>query len=303
MENTWYIIVNPTSGNNRSKAKWKNIIFHLNEQNITFNHIFTMHKDHEYELVFNALKLGFRKFISVGGDGTLHNIVNALMSQNIVELSNIKVAVIPTGTGNDWVKTYRIPKNIKQAVSIISNEKSIKQDIGKIEIFNTKKQIYFNNVAGLGFDGFVVKNVLKYKKYRSLAYLIATVHSFMSYHKSLLTINFDNKIIKSRTLLTLVGICSYSGGGMKLTKNANTTDGLFDISIAKQFNFVGVLLNILKFYNGKIVHHKEVETYKTDHINITTDTPNTFIQADGELIGEGGFEATIIPKAITFIIP
>ncbi len=303
MKNTWYIIVNPTSGNNRSIAKWKKIIFHLNAKNIDFNHIFTVHKDHEYELVLNALKLGFRKFISVGGDGTLHNIVNALMSQNIVELSDIKVGVIPTGTGNDWVKTYRIPKNIKHAVSIILNEKTIKQDIGKIEVLNTKKQVYFNNVAGLGFDGFVVKNVLKYKKYRSLAYLVATVHSFMRYRKSELTINFDDTVIKSETLLTLVGICSYSGGGMKLTKNANTTDGLFDISIAKKFNMIGVLTNIIKFYNGNIVHHKEVETYKTNHINITTNTPNTFIQADGELVGEGGFTATIIPKAITFIIP
>ena len=303
MKNTWYIIINPTSGNNAAKKKWKKIVVYLDFYNISYFATFSQYKDHEGELVYDAIQKGYRKFISVGGDGTLHHIVNGIMVQKLVEVAELKVAVIPIGTGNDWVKTYRIPKNIRNAVSIIAKENSIKQDIGHLQLLETTQSVYFNNVAGIGFDGFVVNNITKFKKYGVMAYLLGTITSFMDYKKTILTIKFNTHEISTQSLLTIVGICKYSGGGMQLTSNVNTRDGLFDISIAKDFKFLNMLLNIFKFFNGSIVKHKEVETYKTAQIQITAKDEKTFIQADGELIGRGGFQATIIPKAICFIIP
>ena len=303
MKNTWYIIINPTSGNNAAKKKWKKIVVYLDFYNISYFATFSQYKDHEGELVYDAIQKGYRKFISVGGDGTLHHIVNGIMVQKLVEVAELKVAVIPIGTGNDWVKTYRIPKNIRNAVSIITKENSIKQDIGHLQLLETTQSVYFNNVAGIGFDGFVVNNITKFKKYGVMAYLLGTITSFMHYKKTILTIKFNTHEISTQSLLTIVGICKYSGGGMQLTSNVNTRDGLFDISIAKDFKFLNMLLNIFKFFNGSIVKHKEVETYKTAQIQITAKDEKTFIQADGELIGRGGFQATIIPKAICFIIP
>jgi len=303
MKNTWYIIINPTSGNASAKKKWKKIVTYLDFYNISYFATFSQYKDHEGELVYDAIQKGYRKFISVGGDGTLHHIVNGIMVQKLVEVAELKVAVIPIGTGNDWVKTYRIPKNIRNAVSIIAKENSIKQDIGHLQLLETTQSVYFNNVAGIGFDGFVVNNITKFKKYGVMAYLLGTITSFMHYKKTILTIKFNTHEISTQSLLTIVGICKYSGGGMQLTSNVNTRDGLFDISIAKDFKFLNMLLNIFKFFNGSIVKHKEVETYKTAQIQITAKDEKTFIQADGELIGRGGFQATIIPKAICFIIP
>lgn len=303
MKNTWYIIINPTSGNAAAKKKWKQIVTYLDIYKISFFATFSQFKHHECELVNNAIQEGYRKFISVGGDGTLHQIINGIMAQKLVEVAELKVAVIPIGTGNDWVKTYRIPKNIKNAVSIIAKENSIKQDIGHLQLLETDQIVYFNNVAGIGFDGYVVNNISKFKKYGVMAYLVGTITSFMRYKKTILTIKFNNQEMSTQSLLTIVGICKFSGGGMQLTSNVNTRDGLFDISIAKDFNFLKMLLNVFKFFNGGIVNHKEVETYKTAEIQITAKDEKTFIQADGELIGRGGFYANIIPKAICFIIP
>ena len=303
MKNTWYIIINPTSGNAAANKKWNKIVAYLDFYKISYFASFSQYKHHESELVNDAIQKGYRKFISVGGDGTLHHIINGIMTQKLVEVAEIKVAVIPIGTGNDWVKTYRIPKNIKNAVSIIAKENSIKQDIGHLKLLETTQSIFFNNVAGIGFDGFVVNNISKFKKYGVMAYLLGTITSFMHYKKTILTIKFDNQEISTQSLLTIVGICKYSGGGMQLTNNVNTIDGLFDISIAKDFKFLNMLLNIFNFFSGNIVKHKEVETYKTAEIQITAKDEKTFIQADGELIGRGGFYANIIPKAICFIIP
>jgi len=303
MENMWYVIVNPTSGNGTPKKKWKRIISNLDAHHLLYKFTFSEYINHEKELIQKAIEQGYRKFICVGGDGTLHQVVNGVMTQNNVPFSEIKLAIIPMGTGNDWVKTYQIPKNISKAVAIIKGEKTIFQDIGCLDLLDETKRVYFNNLAGLGFDGFVIKNSLKYKKFGAFAYLLATLKTFLQYKKSVLTIDFNNKIIETKTLLTLVGICKYSGGGMQLTKDVHTTDGLFDISIAKNLNFFSIIKNILKFYNGSIVNHKEVETYKTDQIKIRTYNDSTYVEADGELIGTGGFKATIIPKAIQFIVP
>lgn len=303
MENTWYIIANPTSGNGSLKRKWKSIISNLDQKKINYEFIYSEYQFHEQELVQKAIKKGFRKFISIGGDGTLHHIVNGIMKQNLVDSSLLKVAVIPLGTGNDWVKTYKIPKNIKKSVAILKKEHTILQDIGKLKTFNTDKYYYFNNVAGIGFDAFVVKNIIKFKKFGALAYLLGSLTSFFQYKKSILKIEFNNKVICSKALLALVGICDFCGGGMKLTKKGNSTDGLFDISIAKNFNLFSILKNIHKFYNGKIIAHKEVETYTTSIIRITANDDSIYIQADGELIGTGGFEATMMSKAILFVIP
>lgn len=302
MKNTWYVIANPVSGNGAVKRKWNEIISILNTNKLPFKFSFTKYHLHELELVKNATENGFRKFISVGGDGTLHNIVNGIMSQKYNPL-DFKIAVIPLGTGNDWVKTYNISKSINKAIAIIKKENTIIQDIGYIELLNSEKGVYFNNLAGLGFDGFVVNNINKYKKLGAFSYLYATIISFFQYKKSVLTIEFNNEKLTTKSLLTLVGICQYSGGGMQLTKNINTNDGLFDISIAKNFSLIMMLLNIIKFYNGKIVNHKEIDNYKTSEINIISEDKNTFIQADGELIGKGAFKAKIIPKALHFIIP
>ena len=303
MKNTWYIIINPTSGNAAANKKWNKIVAYLDLYKISYFASFSQYKHHESKLVNDAIQKGYRKFISVGGDGTLHHIINGIMTQKLVEVAELKVAVIPIGTGNDWVKTYRIPKNIENAVSIIAKENSIKQDIGHLQLLETAQSVYFNNVAGIGFDGFVVNNISKFKKYGVMAYLLGTITSFMHYKKTILIIKFNNQEISTQSLLTIVGICKYSGGGMQLTSNVNTRDGLFDISIAKDFKFLNMLLNIFKFFNGNIVKHKEVETYKTAEIQITAKDEKTFIQADGELIGRGGFYANIIPKAICFIIP
>ena len=303
MLNSWYIIINPTSGNGAAVKKWDKIKIHLARLKIPFTHLFSSYSKHEEILVSEALKIGYRKIICVGGDGTLHHIINGIMTQNHVHISEIIVGVIPIGTGNDWVKTYKIPRNIKKAVSIILKGNSEIQDIGLLELSNTKKLVYFNNLAGLGFDGFVVKNVERFKKYGSLSYLLGSITGFLKYKRILLKIEFNKKIINTECLLTLIGICNYSGGGMRLTKNSNPKDGLFDISVAKKFTLFTILFNILKFYNGSIVKHKEVDTYKTSMIVIKTNDKNAFVQADGELLGQGGFKAKIIPQAIRFIVP
>lgn len=304
MNTKWFVTVNPTSGNGASKKKWPLIFNELKQQQFSFEFAITTHKFHAENLVQNAINKGFKKFICVGGDGTLHAIVNGILSSNTLNTSKIKIGIIPIGTGNDWVKTYNISKNYKEAIQIIKTENTVQQDIGKITLNPENKNIYFNNLAGIGFDGYVVNKVHKFKNLGSLAYLSGALVSLFSYKKPLLELTFNSTVIKSKTLLLFIGICKFCGGGMQLTKNPNTTDGLFDISFVKNITFFQIIANIPGIFNGKITDKKIVENYKTNQLKIKVlDNQETYIQADGELIGSGDFNVTLLPKALNFIVP
>ena len=99
MNSNWYTIINPTSGNGKSLKHLDFIKKEFIKNNINTTIFLTKYIHHEKELVLLAIKNGYTKFISVGGDGTLHHIVNGIMNQTIIESNKIKVAVIPVGTG------------------------------------------------------------------------------------------------------------------------------------------------------------------------------------------------------------
>lgn len=298
MINSWFVIANPTSGNKNFTENWKYIKQQLTISNIDFTSAFTEFSSHEIDLVQEAIKKGYRKFLAVGGDGTLHHVVNGIMHQKEVKTTDITVGVIPLGTGNDWIKTYNIPNNIESAIEIILQNKTTLQDIG--ELFSNLKTRYFANSAGLGYDAYVVHKLNKLKPFGSLSYLIAGAYGLFFYKKSKYTIFINNKKINYKCLMVFFGICKFSGNGMQFTTNVNPKDGLLDISIVKNFTFLNLLLNLSKLYDGSIVHHKKVVTYKSKEIKIIPHK-KTRIQADGELVDIGEVTVKIIPEAINFI--
>ena len=298
----WFVIINPTSGNGSGQRKWPHIKKRLEAHEFSFEFMFTQFKGHSVKLIENAVNQGFKKFICVGGDGTIHNSVNGIMTQTKYASSEIHLGVIPLGTGNDWIKTHDIPKDIEKAILIIKNQNLKQQDIGKIDfITEKKKSIYFNNLAGVGFDGYVVSRVEKIKSIGSLSYIFGAILGLFSAKKFKTNVHYNTDQRTVNTLMVLVGLCQFSGGGMQLTKAPLTNDGLFDISITNDFSSADILKNIFKLFNSKVTNHKKIITVKTASISINIiDKSLPFIQADGELVGKGSFRATLIPKAFSF---
>ena len=299
--NRWFVIVNPTSGNGLAKKRWPVINQLLLENGFDFDYKFTDYAGQSIEIVQSIINQGFTKIICVGGDGTLHNIVNGIMEQSLLPTTAIKVGVIPIGTGNDWIKTHGIPKKSRDAITLISENNECVQDVGRIEFIDeVKKAVYFNNLAGVGFDGYVVHKVGKYKFIGALAYLAGALAGLFKFKNFTVEVGAAGQSIKSKSLMALVGLCQFSGGGMQLTHKSDPADGLFDITIAKDMNKWEVLSNLTKLFNGQITAYKKVDTFKTNVVSIKTENAKPFIQADGELIGQGSFSATIIPNAFCF---
>jgi diacylglycerol kinase (ATP) len=298
--NTWFLIVNPNAGNKNFKKSWNKIKYLLKLKNIQYSFAITQYTKHETILIKEVIKKGYRNIISVGGDGTLHHVINGIMTQRYIKTSEIKLGIIPLGTGNDWIKTYNIPNSIEKSIDIIKKNSTIFQDIGCITLQNGKKE-YFNNLGGIGYDGYVVKNLNYLKKIGSLAFLLSGLYSLFSYKKTKYSISIKNKTIQEKCLMIIFGICKYSGGGLRITENPNPTDGLLDITIVKDISFFDVLINLPKLYNGTIVHHKKVDNYKVKDVKIINNY-NSIIEADGEIIGNNSLNVSIHDKAVQFFI-
>ncbi len=302
MNDNWYTIINPTSGSGKSLRQLNLIKNLFKKNNLNTTIVLTEYIHHEKELVQTAIKQGYTKFICVGGDGTLHHIINGIMSQKTIATNKIKVGVIPVGTGNDWVKTYKIPNKIEGAIQIINKGKTIFQDIGYLKLLDTNTELYFNNLAGIGFDAFVVRRISSFKKIGTIAYLLGGIISFFSYKKNKLHVIIDNKNIKTKIFMISIGLCKYSGGGMQLTDFKKHKNGVFDITLIKNITLIKVLLHLKKLYNGKIIHLKEVETHQSKSLTILSNK-SAYIQADGELLGKGNVEINIIKNAIQYVVP
>lgn len=301
MTDIWYTIFNPASGSGNHKKRIESIEKLLTNSHLKYNFISTRYAHHEELLVQKAIKKGYRKFICIGGDGTLHYMVNGVMKQDLVQTNKITIAVIPSGTGNDWIKTYGISLNPEKAIQTIVNNKCKHQDIGRISLASPKRVVFFANTAGIGFDAYVVKNIHTYEKWGSLSYIAAALAGLISFQPSNLILKTSFKTYNSEVFLISIGLCKYSGAGMQLTHFKNHQTGFFDITYISKIKRRTVLKNILKLYFGGIHTLKESQCFNEKNIDIEKNT-SSFIQADGELIGSGNLNIRLIPNAIQFIV-
>jgi diacylglycerol kinase family enzyme len=115
----WFAIVNPNAGNGKGKMDWSRIADLLKKNGIPFDMMLTKSKGHAIELTRELIEGGYKKFISVGGDGTLNEVVNGVFAQEFCLPGEITLSMIPVGTGNDWGRMFGIPLVYEGAVQII----------------------------------------------------------------------------------------------------------------------------------------------------------------------------------------
>jgi YegS/Rv2252/BmrU family lipid kinase len=300
----FYVIINPASGCGKSEKKWPLVQSLLNSKKVSFEFKFTEPANRGDVLAVSAIEKGYRKIISVGGDGNLQDVLNGIMTQKVCSSTDVCVGVISLGTGNDWIKTMNLPTKLEAAIDVILFGKQFLQDVGICEytLNGERKLRYFHNFAGVGFDSYLLERTVSLKKLGTVAYLLGMLKCLISYEKPLLKIHVNEKEIIANTYLVLAGIGQYGGGGMKLTPGAKMDDGKFFLSVAKNFTKLEVILNIAKLYDGSFIHMKKVETLECSTLKI--DAPaDTKIEADGEVLGNSPFVISMLPKAFKVMIP
>ncbi len=301
------VIVNPKAGNGSGLRDWPMISNQMYSKGIRFTCLFTEHKYHAVELTVKAINGGFRNIVAIGGDGTIHEVVNGIFIQNSVPTTDITLAVIPAGTGNDWVRMYGISKTYPLAVRAIAEKRTILQDVAKVSFYDSGvKQIrYMANVAGLGYDAVVnlkYNNLKDEGKYGKWLYIRSTVQTFLGFKSKRFNIKIDDKpFYDGMVFSAAVGIGKYNGGGMQQTPKASVNDGLVDLTVITKMSKIKILKDFKHLYTGNIYNNPNVVSAQGQKIEVDT-WPATRIEVDGEAVGGSPFLFEMRPNAIRVVV-
>ena len=303
----WMVIVNPKAGSGRGLKDWPVISNQMYQSGLHFTCLFTEHKYHATELTVKAINDGYRNIVAVGGDGTIHEVVNGIFIQKKVPTTEISLAVIPAGTGNDWVRMYGISKTYSEAVRSLVEKRTVLQDVAKVSYYETKVQHsrYMANVAGLGYDAVVNMkyNHLKDEgKYGRWLYLRSACQTFARFSPVKFNIRTDGEEFYSGMVFSgAVGIGKYNGGGMQQTPEASVDDELMDLTIIRKMSKLRIARNFKLLYTGNIYTVPKVLHKQCKRIEIES-WPESRIEIDGEAVGTSPFVFELVPHAIKVVV-
>ena len=310
--NKWLVVVNPKASVGKSGRDWPMIKQLLINEEFVFDDILTEYPRHAIEIVRNAIvEKGYRKIISVGGDGTNNEVINGIFTQDVVPTTDITMAALPIGTGNDWRRTFDIPLEYEDVVKIIKAGHTFAHDIGKLTYYNDgdPKTRFFLNAAGTGLDEMVCHstNLMKQQgKGGTIRYLISVVKCLLKYKVTHVQIEIDDNVVFDDSILSVsVGNCRFNGGGMMMMPNAIADDGLLDMTVIRKVSIFKFASNVKNIYDGTFIKKlNEVKTFKGKHIRIVSIPPHSLmVETEGENLNNSPFDFEILPKAINMVIP
>ncbi len=287
-------IINPVAGRGNTIKLLPIIKEKLDEiKNIEYTIQVSRYKGNITEIVKEYFDNGYEEFVGVGGDGTLSEIINGL---NYNCGKKIRVGIIPSGTGNDFVRCFDRPMDLDSILLRIKNEETALIDIGKVNHF------YFINVCSFGIDGPIIKDTEKLKKFIKgpAAYLLSTLKSGLFFKANTVFIKVDDQEVKKPFLLVAVGNGKYIGGGMNVCPDASPQDGQFDICMVNAVSKIIFIKELSKIYKGKLSEVNEVNYLRGKLIDIYDDKKQYYINADGNLVGKTPAKISMIKNALEF---
>jgi diacylglycerol kinase (ATP) len=296
------LIVNLTAGGGKPHKHLNTVLEYLKENGLNFKVCTTSHQGEAVELAQKAADNGAELIVSVGGDGTVNEIVNGIMKSK----NNPPLGIIPLGWANDFIKSTSIPSDIIEACKILVRGKIKEIDVGIIN-----KKIYFANICGVGFDAEVAQlaNQMKSKHpnlhiLSAFVYVFATVKKLLSpfsYHN--VKIKFDGQEIHSKILFIAISNGKFYGGRFKITPEAILDDGLLEICTVEEMGRLKYLMSIPKVFKGTHESIKGINFYRAKEVAIQS-SELILAQVSGEVIkGQKEFTITLLPKSLKLIVP
>lgn len=216
------IIVNPAAGNGRSMNTCEAVCQRLSERGIAFELHKTDHPTHATVIAREAAARGVETVIAIGGDGTVTETAAGLCG------TKTALGIIPSGTGNDFIKTAAIPKDWEAALELILTKPARPVDSG---VINDR---FFINVCGTGFDVITLDFAEKAKKHVHglLPYLYGVFRAIIAFKPIEMHIEIgDGAVLDGKYMICSVANGRYFGGGIPIAPQAAVTDGLLDVLV------------------------------------------------------------------------
>ncbi len=278
-QGTWRVIVNPAAAVGRAGRRWPSVADLLSSRGIPFAPVFTTCPGRTAELAESSVRDGFDGLAVYGGDGTLSTAASALCGMEVPPV----LAHIPSGTGNDWVRSLGIPRSVPGAVELMKKGFTRRVDTGVCLADGEPR--FFLNSAGMGFDAFVLHRALRLRRVLPLGksgYLASLVASALFPPVWRADISSGGDLLHSGAYFTLtLGVGRYSGGGMSLSPAALPDDGLLDAAWILPVGFFTIAANIPRVFDGTLLELPQARGHRAAAFRVEP-KGDLLMELDGE---------------------
>lgn len=318
----WYAVVNVFAASKKAASLWKKAEEHLKIREIPFHSRMTGGSGNAMEITFDACAAGYRRFVAVGGDGTVHDVLNGIGafiewqegSGGTLSFADFTLGVIPVGSGNDWIKTAGIPRDIPAAVDLLLNGRIGTQDVVRTILFDGSGESerplavsYMANVAGVGIDARVCGRVNMKKKQgqrgRKL-YVGALLYAIRNRVPAYAKVLCDGREVFDGPYLSMAfGVGKYSGGGMRQTPEAVLDDGLLDMTLIPDLPLMRIAREVPRLFTGTFLKVPELVTAKSREITVCPYDMSCAepVEVDGEVIGKAPVRFEVMKDRINIV--
>ncbi len=236
-------------------------------------------------------------FIGIGGDGTLHEIINGMLSRH--DGRKIPIGIIPGGSGNSYMHDLQLTDPLKAAKAII-NGKTRALDTAKVEVNHIIK--YSNNMIGWGLVTDVGNQAEHFRWLGTNRYTILSVVEVLRHKSRPATLIMDDKKIEDEFTFIIACNSIHVGKGMKMAPKARLDDGLIDLIVIRSGVSRTRLLQVLpKLFDGSHINEPELEYYQTSQFSLIPET-DEILNIDGEIMGSTPIQVNVIPKAFEMFV-
>jgi len=294
------VIVNPAAAGGKVGKRWPEISQALEQGGLQFTAEWTQAPGHATEIARKAVVDGFRHIVSVGGDGTVNEIVNGLVIEGRVH-PEVVLTIVPGGTASDFARVLGLRHDPRGAAEQVGERRVRLVDVGEIQCMRDGQPTtrYFVNVAGLGFDSEVCARVNRSSKRLggTVPYLSNLILTLFSYRNKDVELTVDQQRLNGRFNSVIVCNGQYFGGGMWIGPQAAVDDGILDIVILGDLSKLEFLINVPRVYKGTHLSHPKVKSLQAQQLHVQA-RQQMFIQAEGELVGEAPATFRVLPGAL-----
>lgn len=288
------LIINPIAGGKQGKRMQKALTLiqqRLNERQIDFFIHFTEEKGHATALTKELIEKGATCIVVVGGDGTLHEVLN-----DFSNFENVKMGIIPCGTGNDFAAALKLPSDPVQALDIILDGEA------KYTDYMQMPTVRGLNIIGMGIDVDVLKRYERLKRKTKFGYTRALLSTLLRYKYIDFKAEFNGEKRPYRSFTACVANGHRYGGGLEVCPVADPTDNLLDFVAVAEIKKLGLINALIKLKKGKLLTLKQATHERTALVKVEAKAPYT-VNVDGELYENIPFEVEIVKNTLQIYRP
>jgi len=299
------VIVNPMAGSHSVGREWSRISRQLRKAGLSFDYEFTKHTGHAMEIARRSADGGYHCLIAVGGDGTVNEVANGILSST--RSGNIILGIVGVGTAHAFALSLGIGEDYVNAFSLLTGQEGTLIDVGVVQCWSNGQSIkrFFVNEASVGFSAEIV-DAWKYLPTRfghSLNLALRTVAGYKAlatHRNQVLSLHVGSEVESICCCGIVVANGRYLADGMQIAPHASLDDGLLDVVIVGDMTKSELLKIRPMLYDGSHIRHAKIIEKKATTITIESDE-QLLVEADGELLGEGPASFWVIPSALTVV--